>query len=155
VLTTTSIALLDRRFALATARWPEITGRLISRCAGRSQALAFWGAVAHLTRIELRLVAALWALADRWGRVTPEGVVIPLRLTNEMLASIVGARRPSVSTAVNILARREIVRRCDDGTWLLIGDPPASLEELKRDWKNAAEVEAGPRVRPEPEALAK
>ena len=28
----------------------------------------------------------LWYLAERWGRVTPDGVIVPLRLTHETLA---------------------------------------------------------------------
>jgi CRP/FNR family transcriptional regulator, cyclic AMP receptor protein len=129
-LTQTSVALLDRRFALAVARWPEITARLIDRAVQRSRSLAFLAAVAHLTRVELRLMAVLWHIADRWGRVTPEGVLIPLRLTNEILAGIVGARRPSVSTAMNVLARRRALSRRDDGRWVLQGDPPDRLADL-------------------------
>jgi CRP/FNR family transcriptional regulator, cyclic AMP receptor protein len=137
LLTRTSVALLDRRFAVSTARWPEITAHLIDRCASRWHSLALSGAVSHLIRVELRLMAALWQLADRWGRVTPEGIVIPLRLTSTMLASIVGARRPSVSTATNTLARRNLLRRCEDGTWLLLGTPPGSLADLRQSWEAA------------------
>jgi CRP-like cAMP-binding protein len=130
VLTKTSIALLDRRFGLAIARWPEITAQLADRAVQRSRSLAFHAAVSHLTRVELRLMVTLWYIADRWGRVTPEGVVIPLRLTNEILASIVGARRPSVSTAMNVLARRRALSRGKDGSWILYGDPPNRLADL-------------------------
>jgi len=150
VLTKTSVALLDRRFALSIARWPEITAHLIDRAIQRNRSLAFHAAASHLTRVELRLMVTLWHVADRWGRVTPEGVVIPLRLTNEILASIVGARRPSVSTAMNILARRSVLSRRADGSWILYGDPPNRLADLmtacelspQRDGLHSAELTA-------------
>jgi hypothetical protein len=37
---------------------------------------------------------------DRWGRVTPEGVRIPLRLRHHMLAELVAVRRPSATAAL-------------------------------------------------------
>ena len=55
--------------------------------------------------------------------MTSDGVAIPLTLSHRMLGQLVGARRPTVSTAIGELAERgELVRRAD-GTWLLKGDP--------------------------------
>ncbi len=51
----------------------------------------------------------LWHLADRWGRVRSEGVVLPLRLTHSVLADLVAARRPTVTTSLSELARQELV----------------------------------------------
>jgi hypothetical protein len=62
-------------------------------------------------------------LAGRWGRVTAEGTLIPLPLTHRMLAQLVGARRPTVSTVCGELARQREVRRRPDATWLLTGEP--------------------------------
>jgi CRP-like cAMP-binding protein len=64
----------------------------------------------------------LWALAERWGRVSTQGVRLPLQLPHRTLATLVGARRPSVTTALSGLARDGLVERTDDG-WLLHGDP--------------------------------
>ena len=51
--------------------------------------------------------------------------MIPLALTHRILGQLVGARRPTVSTALSELAERnELVRR-PDGSWLLRGRPPA------------------------------
>jgi hypothetical protein len=58
-------------------------------------------------------------------------VIVPLALTHRILGQLVGARRPTVSTALSELADRgELVRR-PDGSWLLRGDPP-DAESLAR-----------------------
>jgi hypothetical protein len=126
----TELALLDHGFAEAVAPWPEFTAALMDRMMRRTHALALHLAVSHLKLVENRLLVILWYYADRWGRVTPEGVVLPLRLTHGMLARIVGARRPSVSTALGRLSERHLVERSPEGHWLLLGSPPADLDEL-------------------------
>ncbi len=130
VLEPARIALLDRDFAAAVAPWPEFTGAVMDRIMRRAHALAFHLAVSHLKLVEMRLLVILWYYADRWGRVTPGGVLLPLRMTHGLLARIVGARRPSVSTALGRLQDRGLVERTDNGQWLLLGSPPRELEEL-------------------------
>jgi CRP/FNR family transcriptional regulator, cyclic AMP receptor protein len=130
VLQPTTLAVLDREFAEAVAPWPEIAGALMDRMVGRAHALAFHLAVSHLKLVETRLVAVLWYYADRWGRVTPEGRVLPVRLTHALLARVVGARRPSVSTALGRLQDRGLLERLPNGHWRLLGDPPTGLHEL-------------------------
>jgi hypothetical protein len=71
----------------------------------------------------------LWYLAERWGRVTPEGVIVPLRLTHETLARLVGAQRPSVTTAIRQLEQEDHLRRTPDRLWLLCGDPPERMSQ--------------------------
>src|SRR5919197_1066233 len=70
------------------------------------------------------LLALMWCLAERWGRVVPGGVVVSLRLPHRTLAGMVGARRPSVTTALGQLMARGDIERRPDGGWLLHGDPP-------------------------------
>jgi hypothetical protein len=83
-------------------------------------------AVSHINGVDMRVLTILWHFADRWGRTSPDGIVLPLRLTNAMLGDIVGARRQSVSTAVSDLVRRGLVDRCENGCcWHLRGGPPA------------------------------
>ena len=124
VLSPSAFAVLDRRFAAELARWPEVTAALFDRLSERSLRLATTQAISQLTRVDRRLKALFWHLAERWGRVGGEGVVIPLALTHRILGQLVGARRPTVSTALSELAERdELVRRAD-GSWLLRGDPP-------------------------------
>lgn len=130
VLEPARIALLDHEFASNVAPWPEITGAVMDRMMRRAHALAFHLAVSHLKLVEMRLLVVLWYYADRWGRVTPGGVLLPLRMTHGLLARIVGARRPSVSTALGKLQDRGLVERTPNGHWLLLGGPPRELEEL-------------------------
>jgi CRP/FNR family cyclic AMP-dependent transcriptional regulator len=130
VLEPARVALLDHDFATAVAPWPELTGAVMDRIMRRAHALAFHLAVSHLKLVEMRLLVILWYYADRWGRVTPGGVLLPLRMTHSLLARIVGARRPSVSTALGRLQDRGLVERTDHGQWLLLGSPPRELEEL-------------------------
>jgi CRP/FNR family transcriptional regulator, cyclic AMP receptor protein len=140
VLATATIALLDRRFAVVAARYPEVIAALFDRVSERSHRLATTQAISQLTRVDRRLSALFWHLAERWGRVSGDGVVIPLALTHRILAQLVGARRPTVSTALRDLAERgELVRR-GDGSWLLRGQPP-DVETLARE-PTAAELRA-------------
>jgi CRP/FNR family transcriptional regulator, cyclic AMP receptor protein len=130
VLEPARLAVLDRDAATRFARYPELTGRLVARALERARNLATTTAIVHHTRVEIRLHMLFWHLADRWGRVRPDGVIVPLRLTHSMLADLVSARRPSVSTGLAELARRGLVRR--DGTgWRLGGEPPGELLELQ------------------------
>jgi CRP-like cAMP-binding protein len=126
----TRLALLDRDFAAAVAPWPELTAAVMDRIMRRAHAAAFHLAVSHLKRVETRLLVVLWYYADRWGRVTPNGVLLPVRMTHSLLARVVGARRPSVSTALGRLQERGFLERTENGQWLLLGPPPRELAEL-------------------------
>ena len=130
VLDTTRIAILDRRFVARTARWPELTTALFVRAMNRSRSLAVQLAIRSLQRVETRLLLQLWHLAERWGKVAPEGIVLPLQLTHRLLACLVGARRPTVTTALKELGQQGHVSRRDDGTWVLRGEAPPELGEI-------------------------
>ena len=60
-----------------------------------------------------------------------EGILVPLPLSHQRLAAIVGAHRLSVTTAMGALSKANRVSRRDDGAWLLHGDPPAKLRHHK------------------------
>ncbi len=98
---------------------------LLSRSVQRSRALAFHLAIAHVRHAETRLHMLLWHLADRWGRVTPAGVHVPLALTHETLAHLVCMRRPTASTALQRLRCAGDIDRRRDGTWVLTRTPPS------------------------------
>ncbi len=119
-----SVAVLDERFCAVAARWPSIMAQLLTRSIQRSCSLAVNLAIVHARHADLRLHMLFWHLADRWGRVTRDGVHLPMRLTHDMLAALACIRRPTASSALNDLARRGEIARCDDGTWLLTGCPP-------------------------------
>src|SRR3954452_15942370 len=138
VLSPMTVAVLDRRFAAEMTRYPEITASLFDRLSERSLRLATTQAISQLTRVDRRLKALFWHLAERWGRVSGDGVIVPLALTHRILGQLVGARRPTVSTALSELAEREELTRRPDGAWLLRGDPP-DAESLARKPGNQAQ----------------
>jgi hypothetical protein len=53
-----------------------------------------------------------------------------MRLTHSVLADLVAARRPTVSTSLAELAKRRLVWAEGD-EWLLAGEPPTELLELQ------------------------
>jgi len=123
-LTTARVAVIDHSLAVRAAQWPEIFASLVERAARRAERLVIMQAIGHLTRVDDRLLALLWCLAERWGRVVPDGVLVNLRLPHRTLAGMVGARRPSVTTALGQLIARNAIARRNDGGWILHGLPP-------------------------------
>lgn len=130
VLEASRLAVLDGTVAAAMAAYPQVTGRLVARALERSRSLAVNMAIIHQSRVNTRLLMLLWHLADRWGRVGSEGVALRLRLTHSVLADLVAARRPTVTSALSDLARQALVTPRDRG-WLLHGDPPGELLEIE------------------------
>ena len=56
--------------------------------------------------------------------------MLPLRLQHESLGHIIGAKRPTVTLALQRLAERGLVQRRQDGTWSLPSTPPDELADL-------------------------
>jgi CRP-like cAMP-binding protein len=137
VLEPARLAVLDVRFAALAGRFPPLVAELMSRTLRRSRDLSVLLAITAMPRLDARLLAALWHLADRWGRVGHDGTLLPLRLTHETLAGLVGAQRPSVTTALRALERRGELRRDAGGGWLLLGDPPGDAERALADERSA------------------
>jgi CRP/FNR family transcriptional regulator, cyclic AMP receptor protein len=127
VLEPTRLAVLDHALVQRLSPYPQVGVELFSRGIRRAHALAVALAISHHQRVDERLHLTLWHLAERWGRVTPDGVVVPLPLTHERLATLVGAHRPSVTTAMGELVRDGVVSRRDGGEWVLHGTPPERL----------------------------
>jgi hypothetical protein len=126
VLAATRLAMLDRGFAFRMARWPEIASAVNARLVERVRSLTYLLAACGRVGVAERLELVLRHFADRWGRVTSEGVVVELPgVTHELLATQVGAARPSVTTALGGLERLGRIRRISSGTWLL-GHPMGS-----------------------------
>jgi CRP/FNR family cyclic AMP-dependent transcriptional regulator len=122
VLEPLAIALLDDRFLMTVRRWPEIVAALFGRLAAQEERRDIHRALSQLSRVEDRIHALLWLLAERWGHVTTEGMILRLRLTHELIGQLVGAKRPTVSLALKELEERGEVRRRPDGS-LLLGEP--------------------------------
>ena len=119
VLAAGRVALLDAPFMARAATYPGVAAMLMERIEARARRLATVKAIAQLTRVDERLVAVIRHFCERWGRVTADGVVLPLCLSHRMLGELVGARRPSVSTAAAALERSGRLIRRPDGTWLV------------------------------------
>ena len=126
VLLPAQLAWLDRDFAVRMGRWPEIAAALVDRLIVRARHLLFQRAASAIPRVDERLLLVLWDLSDRWGKVRVDGVHLPIPLSHSILASIVGAQRPSVTTALGRLRREELVNQVPGG-WLLLGEPPTEL----------------------------
>jgi hypothetical protein len=127
VLAGTHAAVLDHSFGDAVLRYPEVTATLLDRLADRAERLATMKAIAQVTSVERRLLALFWHLAERWSRPVADGVVVvPLTLSHRLLGELVGARRPTVSSAAAKLERDGRLTRRSDGTWLIADEPTAS-----------------------------
>jgi CRP/FNR family cyclic AMP-dependent transcriptional regulator len=123
VLASARLAVLDTVWTERMARYTRVGPALAGRALARSRRLAAMMAIAQQPRLDERLWMLFWELADRHGRVHPNGVYLDLPLTHEVLSHLVAARRPSVSGALTKLADQGRVRR-EGRRWVLTGDPP-------------------------------
>jgi CRP/FNR family cyclic AMP-dependent transcriptional regulator len=127
VLEPTGMAVLDQKLVSRIAPWPQLGVELFNRGTRRAHALAVSLAISYHQRVDDRLTLTLWHLAERWGKVHTEGIVVPLPLSHQRLADLVGAHRPSVTTALGELARSGSLSRRENGDWVLHGTPPREL----------------------------
>jgi CRP/FNR family transcriptional regulator, cyclic AMP receptor protein len=127
VLEPARLAVLNHRLVVRMTPWPQLGLELFNRGSRRAHALAVSLAIAHHQRVDDRLLLTLWHLAERWGRVLPEGIAVPLPLSHQRLADLVGAHRPAVTSAIGTLTRRGSLSRRADRTWILRGSPPEEL----------------------------
>ena len=116
-----SVAVLDEGFIRRAGTWPAVISGLASRAVVRTMSMALNHAITNLTRVDMRLLLLFWHLASRWGRVRTDMIAVPLPLSHATLAKLVGAARPSVTTAIGSLGERDLLRR-EDGVWLLSRD---------------------------------
>jgi hypothetical protein len=121
------LAVLEARFQTAARHWPSLGAVVLRRLNDRTDRLAAQATYLQLPCVGQRVLALMWQLAERHGRVSPAGIVIPLRLTHEVIGRLVGARRPTVSLALADLAEKGVLRRRDETRWVL---DPASLDSL-------------------------
>jgi CRP/FNR family transcriptional regulator, cyclic AMP receptor protein len=120
----TRLVLLGDEVLIAARRWPWIVSSLHARMLEHSERVATQLAICQLPRVEDRLMALMWLLAESWGHVTPAGIRLPLSLSHEVLGGLIGARRPTVTLALGKLAEQGSLIRQDD-EWL-IPEPPAA-----------------------------
>lgn len=118
-----TLAELGSRFRVAARRWPGLSDVLLDRLARQTHRASMHLAMLHLPRIEDRIIALFSDLAERFGQMTPEGALVDLDLTHDVIGRLVGSRRPTVSLALQALAANGTLVRGNDGRWLL--DPDA------------------------------
>ena len=119
-----TLALLDDRFLVAARRWPGLHQVVAAQQARQVRRASRHLAALGLPRVEDRVMALFCDLADRWGRVTPEGIRIDVPLTHALIGQLVGARRPTVSLALTDLAAAGSLVRHAERCWLLDADVP-------------------------------
>lgn len=111
-------ALDDRVLALAQ-RYPRLIEGLQMRRDDQEQRLLAQLLICQQPRVEDRVLALMWLLAETWGRVTSSGTALPIRLTHDAIGLLVGARRSTVTLALGALeGRGALLRRPDD--WLIL-----------------------------------
>jgi len=121
VLEPVTVAVLDADFVRQAVAWPTVIAALARRAVIRAKFMALNDAITNVNRVDTRLLLLFWHLAERWGKVGVDWIAIPLPLTHDTLAKLVGAARPSVSTALSSLAERGLLCR-EDGIWRLSRD---------------------------------
>ena len=140
---TAVLGLLDDRVLAASRRWPRLAGRLLAQAMGQIGDADAHQAISQLRRVEDRLLALFWYLADRWGSVLPDGVRIDVPLTHKTIGHLVGARRPTVTLGLRALRDAGLLQRQAGGAWLLAHD---SLQRLTTaDAKRPVATEADSR----------
>jgi CRP-like cAMP-binding protein len=152
----TQLALLGNDFLLGVRRSPRLLIGLHVGLAEQMERLTTQLVICQLPRVEDRILAMLWLLANTWGRVTAAGTILPLSLTHELLGALVGARRPTVTLALSELVDRGAVLRQDRG-WLLLQHPvmptvttghkldePRLLDQTPSEWAVGAHTPREP-----------
>ncbi len=105
-----TLAILDGAFARRAAPWPELPALLLSRVVRRGRYASLMLAIRELPRVEDRVLAVLWVLADRLGAVTSHGVRVQLPLRQAELGALAGARRPTVNVTLRLLREQGLLR---------------------------------------------
>jgi hypothetical protein len=147
----TRLAMLGVEVLRACQRWPQITAGLYARSAEQAERIVAQLMICQLPKVEDRVLAMLWLLAEAWGRVGHIGTELPVALTHEMIGALVGARRSTVTLALRDLTDRGSLLRQEEG-WLLLDPPPGGARPLLPDEPRL--VRAGSPVWRTPEAGA-
>jgi hypothetical protein len=113
------LAVLEDHMLLAIRRFPQLSVGLHMRMADQHERLAAQLVICQLPRVEDRVLAMMWLLAESWGRVTSSGTALPISLTHDALGELIGAKRPTVTLALRELSERGALVRTDQG-WLLL-----------------------------------
>ena len=115
-----SVATLGPRFKRAALRWPQIADFLHGRIAEQTHRASTHIAMLHLPRAEDRILALFAELGERFGRVTPDGIVIEIPLFNhELIGRLTASRRPTATLALQQLYHQGLLTRLAANSWKL------------------------------------
>lgn len=91
--------------------WREAARRpdLCERLRDRLRFMEAWAAMQARPQIEQRLLGILELLGEQFGRATPRGLLVEVRITHSQLASAVGATRTTVTRLLGRLRRRGLL----------------------------------------------
>jgi CRP/FNR family transcriptional regulator, cyclic AMP receptor protein len=118
-LTETRIAVLDHQFHQRAATKLRLIEELLARAAQTTHWLLAQSLLLSTPSVEERLLLWFALCGERWGRVTPDGVVVDLAVTHDLLGALVGAKRSTVTLALQSLAASGFLERDRTGSWLL------------------------------------
>ncbi len=121
------LSLFGNELLAAAFRWPRIVQGLYACLGDQLQRLTAQLVICEIPRVDERVLAMMWLLAESWGQVTSAGVRLPLALTHETLGALVGARRPTITLALRKLTRQGSILHQDTG-WLLLELPPEPMD---------------------------
>ena len=121
------LGLFGGELLIAIHRCPRIVRGLYASIGEQMHRLSAQLVICQLPRVEDRVLAMLWLLAESWGHVTTSGVRLPLALTHETVGGLVGARRPTVTLALRKLTDDGALVQQESG-WLLLERPPVPTE---------------------------
>ena len=127
------VVALGSAFIRAATRWPPLLLEAVARLERRRARLAAQALIVHLPQARDRLLLILRHLGERWGRVTPDGLHLPLRLTHDLLGQLIAARRPTVTLAIRELEAEHHVGRREDGSWVLTERGQEAIARIAAD----------------------
>ena len=118
-LVDTRVAVIERFAGDSLCKFPPVIEALLERAFRRIRSMATQAAFDSRAGMDQRVLASMWHLADRCGEQGAGGAVIPLPLTHQMIADLLGAQRTSVSAAISRLSTEGMMSRTDGRGWML------------------------------------
>jgi len=118
-LVETRVAMIDRSELDALCRFPPLVEAVLERAFRRIRGAATQAAFDSRAGMDQRVLFSMWHLADRCGEPVDGGLMIPLPLTHQIIADLIGAQRTSVSAAISRLTADGMLSRTDGRGWML------------------------------------
>jgi hypothetical protein len=118
-LVETRVAVVAPLGADSICKFPPVIEALLERAFRRIRGMATQAAFDSRAGMDQRVLFSMWHLADRCGERVDGGRVIPLPLTHQMIADLLGAQRTSVSAAISRLSGEGMLSRTEGRGWML------------------------------------